>query len=238
MKKCAWNFLVWSSLLFLVLTIGGLFSSEIRQSSEIMKWLVFRRWFPYPQAGTLAVLLTTSMIALSDLAKEFAKIENAPWLLKAFVKLGKTLNKICPKRKSKAAGGIPFTVFLALFILSMSVPRCVTPDQVRVSFDIRDDGRLIASVFTGETAPVESGIYIDIETRLETGLPNLPLSQITCAWTYMGDGSIRSATQCKTDYRTGTDDRLDTVSVKLSQPFCPSLGFHTFILKNKAGEQP
>lgn len=113
----------------------------------------------------------------------------------------------------------------------MLIPKCVTSDQILISFDIWDDNKLIADVFSGETILVEPGNYIDIDTKLETGLPNLPLSQVTCAWTYTGDGSIKSITQCKTNYETGRDDTIDTVSVKLSQPFCPSLGFHTFILK-------
>ena len=231
MKKCIWNFLCWSFVIFFGLLIWGLINQDIRQSSELMKWLLFRHWYPYFQAATLSILLTTSALVLSGFIKEIAAIDNAPLYLKILDKIGKALNTICPDQKNNIAWRILWGISIMLFILSMLIPKCVTSDQILISFDIWDDNKLIADVFSGETVLVEQGNYIDIETKLETGLLNLPLSQITCAWTYMGDGSIKSITQCKTNYETGRDDTIDTVSVKLSQPFCPSLGFHTFILK-------
>jgi hypothetical protein len=230
MKNCIWNFLRWSFFIFIGLLILGVIVRDITQTSDFMKWLVFRRWFPYPQAALLSILVMAFALILSDLLSAIENVNNVPWYLRILVNVGKILAQICPRRKNNLVGGVLFLAFLALFIISILLPKCLVLNQIRVTFDIRDKHGII-NALPGEIISAEPGSYINIETRLETRLPNLSLSQITCTWVHMGDGSIVPATQCATDYRIGVDNILDTVSVQLSQSFCPSLGVHTIILK-------
>jgi hypothetical protein len=235
MNRSKWNFLFlflgWSFVLFLVLVSAGLVSHDVCQSSGCMQWLLSRRWYPYLQSASLSILLMTVAIVASSL---IGAIDNVNGVIiiaaRLLSKIGAAFNESFPAQRNSVLWGFLLLLSASFFVTSLLIPNCIAISQAQVTFEITNNGRMVGSVYPGEMLPVGAERHLDIETKFAASLPSLYLSQITCAWTYMGDGGTVSAAQCRLHYRTGTDDIPDTITVKLSQPFCPSLGYYTFLL--------
>jgi hypothetical protein len=128
--------------------------------------------------------------------------------------------------------GVFFFFFLVFFLGSLYLPRCLSPNEVLVSFDIFENGSLVRHASLRETVASAPSRFVEIEAKLEANLFNLPAPRVTCEWTHTGDGRLIGATNCKLNYQTGSDERIDSVVVGITQRSCSSnsLGYHSFSL--------
>jgi len=230
-KNYAWSALGWILAFSIVLIVVGLIIQDINQPSDIIRWLIYRRGYPYFQAVSFSILVVTSAVVLRNWIMKLLKGEKAPYLVDIFLKL---LPYISPQQKNSIVWIILLGFSFVFFISSFFFPRCFAPDVILVSFDIYDNGNLIVHLSPGETVFYNPGSYIDIEAKLEARMFNLPPPNISCGWaTYTGDGRLIQGTNCKINYQTGRDGNPDPVVVMVTQKGCAaSLGYYSFFISS------
>ena len=231
MKKCIWRFLGGIFILSIGLITFGLILQNIVQPSNTIRWLLYRWGYPYFQSITLSASLVTIAIVLPDFVKKIANFQKVPVLLGQLLTF---LADICPEQGNNIIRWILSGFSLILFIVSISFPRCFSSSEVLISFDVSNDGALVANVSPGEIFSTQPGVSIEIEARLDADLFNSAPLQKLCTWTtYTGDGRLLGATNCKINYRTGVDGMPDPVAVTIIQKGCTStLGNQSFFVTN------
>jgi len=230
-KYYAWRVLSWLLGISISLIVAGSFIQNISQPSDAIRWLIYRRGYPYFQAITFSALVVTSAIVLHHFIKEIVVDDKVPWMIRVLLKL---LSDIFPEQNNGGVWRILLVFSIVSFIFSISFPRCLSSGAILVSFDIIDNGVLIAHISPGEPVLHDPGSYIDIEAKLEANLFNLAPPQVICKWaTYTGDGRLVQSTNCKINYQTGIDRNPDPVVVNITQKGCASsLGYYSFFISN------
>jgi hypothetical protein len=210
------------------LIVIGLLTQDIAQPREWIRWLIYRRGYPYWQAVLFSALAVTASVAVPGGLKALAGLQKLPEILRLILD---RLAGAAPGSRHPI-WGVFFFFSLVLFLGSLYLPRCLSPNEVLVSFDIFENGGLVRHASPGEAVPYAPSRFIEIEAKLEANLFNLPAPRVTCEWSHTGDGRSIQATNCKLNYQTGIDDRVDPVVVGITQRSCSSysLGRHSFSL--------
>ena len=209
------------------LIVLGLFAQEIPQAREAIRWLIYRRGYPYPQAILFSALAVTAAVVVPGGLKALARLEKLPELLRLILD---RLAGAAP-RSNHPAGWVLFSSSLVFFLIFLFLPTCFSPGAALVSFDIFEGGSLVKHVFPEETVAYAPSRFVEIEAKLEMNLFNLSSPPVNCEWTtHTGDGRMLQATNCKISYQTGSDERIDPVVVSITQRSCSaySLGRHFF----------
>ncbi|HEY3473669.1 MAG TPA: hypothetical protein VGK56_03615 [Anaerolineales bacterium] len=221
--------LLWFLGLSTTLIVIGLLAQDIPQAREGIRWLIYRRGYPYPQAILFSALAVTASVAVPGGLKALAGLEKLPEILRLILT---RLAGAAPGSRHPV-WGILFFISLVSFLVFLYLPTCFSPEAILVSFDIFEGGRPVSHVSPGEMVAYAPSRFVEIEAKLEMNLFNLSAPPVNCEWTtHTGDGRLIQATNCKINYQTGSDERLDPVVVSITQRSCSSnsLGHHSFFL--------
>ena len=211
-----------------LIVIGSLIQ-DIPQLSNAIRWLIYRRGYPYFQAITLSALVVTASVVVPSALDQIVSIDDVHSIIRIVLKF---LLKISSGYRSNAFWTALLFVSLLSFIVSLGFPRCLLQQDVLVSFELVEGGSLVREVFPGETISYAPSRYTEIEAKLEANLFNLPPPRINCEWvTSTGDGRLIQGTNCKINYQTGSDERSDPLSVRITQSGCAApVGYYSFFL--------
>lgn len=225
--------LMWFLGLSAGLILVGLWVQDIPQPGGPIRWLIYRRGYPYFQSISLSALLVAASVVIPSAAlAQLEKIDPNHWIARLLLILLERLQKLSSVYRSNRFWKVLFGLSVASFVASLWFPQCLSPKAILVSFDIFENGSLVRHVFPGETIVYDPARYIEIEAKVEANLFNLPSPRVTCEWTTStGDGRLLQGTNCKINYQTGSDGRSDPVVVSIIQNGCPaSFGFHSFFV--------
>ncbi len=134
-----------SILLWFLGLAAGLISvclliQDIPQPLDAVRWLIYRRGYPYFQAITFSALVITASVVIPDVLKALVDIEKLPGIVRFIL-----------DRLSRVASGYTnnplwtTSLFLSLiaFISFLYLPKCLSSNAILVSFDILDNGSLV-----------------------------------------------------------------------------------------------
>ena len=223
------SLLLWFLGLSVGLIVIGSLIQDLPQLSNAIRWLIYRRGYPYFQAITLSALVVTASVVVPSAMEQVVSIDKVHWIIRIVLKF---LLKISSGYRSNAFWTVLLFASLVSFISSLGFPRCLLQQDVLVSFEIVEGGSLVGEVSPQQTIFYLPSSFVEIEAKLEANLFNLPPPRVNCEWvTSTGDGRLMQGTNCKINYQTGSDERSDPLSVSMTQSGCAApVGYYSFFI--------
>ncbi len=226
-------------ILSIVLMIVAPSIAEFLEDSHLDIRLRYWRAYPWLPAVIVSVCIASILAAtklsqwLSEKAKALSERKNLPTPI-CF------LLEFLPMIDAKL---FPSPAWWSLFIGSLVglgilwyFPQCVTANDILVSFKISKGDAPIAILSPGESVKIGPGITVWLQPEIKSVSPNIDLPRLECRWMDTGIpnlGHLLHTTGCTVDYRSGSSQTSDPVSIRLTQSGCPALPPYSFFVDRK-----
>ena len=197
--------------------------------------LRFLRGYPWLPALLLSVgvVAVSALLGLSDKLIEWTKDDTIPNFIRLILKI---LMVADPKTLHRRVWWFSVIGSMALIVLLWLFPRCITRNDILVTFSFKKGNDLVAFLSAGETAVIKQGGKYQLGVNVGSVVDRVALPDLKCTWStdIFQDDVLIPPSGCNVEYTSGEDPIPDPVSLRLFQRRCSCLGSYSFFVQ---GEQ-